>query len=203
MNAIVSTVLAALLTAILTWFGAWYWFGKDTQRLEAERLASVRDREAERLADNRIKEAARLAETRDTAAAQLAKDHQLLVARFTDIEAKLAILSQAVVPISTAFQAILIKELTHFHMPRMDELMVKVGPPSILTLEEESELEKLLEERQSDMGPEITDSERDAAQMLPMIIRRAKAEIAAMEGKPALFKLVMVIPEVLEVHRKL
>jgi hypothetical protein len=85
----------------------------------------------------------------------------------------------------------------------MDELMVKVGPPSILTLEEESELEKLLEERQSDMGPEITDSERDAAQMLPMIIRRAKAEIAAMEGKPALFKLVMVIPEVPEVHRKL
>lgn len=96
--------------------------------------------------------------------------------RLTDLESKLALVNAAVIPISTAFQAILIKELTHFHTPEMDALMVKVGPPNILTGEEEIKLSSLLEERTNDMGPLISDSERDAALILPAVMRRAKKE---------------------------
>lgn len=97
-------------------------------------------------------------------------------ARLTELESKLQVLNQAVVPISAAFQAILIKELTHFHTPEMDALMEKIGPPSRLTLQEEQRLFRLLNNRATELNGEIPVLERDAATMLPMVMRRAKAE---------------------------
>ena len=96
--------------------------------------------------------------------------------RIKELEKQLAVISAAVVPISTAFQAVLIKELTHMHTPRLDALMLKIGPPSTLTEDEEEEMAHLLRERATDMGNLITDSERDAALMLPMVIKRARIE---------------------------
>jgi hypothetical protein len=98
--------------------------------------------------------------------------------RMTEVEKQLALVKQSITPISAAFQAILIKELTHFHTPVMDALMVKVGPPYTLTDVEEKELIAALEVRMQEVGSLITESERDAAAMLPMVIKRVKAELA-------------------------
>ena len=116
--------------------------------------------------------------------------------RITELERQLSLVNQAVVPISTAFQAILIKELTHYHTPRMDELMVKLGPPDVLSEAEEAELIDALDERTRDMGDLISDAERDAARMLPMVMKRARAETeaAAATANAPVIKVVLVPP---------
>jgi hypothetical protein len=107
---------------------------------------------------------------------ELAGAQVKLLARVSELESQSSLLKQQVTPIAAAFQAILVRELTHFHTPVMDALLVKLGPPNTLTDEEEQELADALEQRTKDMGDQITDSERDAAQMLPFLIRRAKRE---------------------------
>ena len=109
------------------------------------------------------------------AAKMLAEANVKLVDRVGALEIKLSGLNQAVVPISAAFQAILIKELTHFHTPEMDGLMTKLTPFT-LTDDESERLAELLVERQRNMNDQISDSERDAAQMLPMVIKRVQAD---------------------------
>lgn len=121
-------------------------------------------------------------------AEKLALEHSQLMARVSDMELQLSAVKQTVLPISAAFQAILIKELTHFHTPRMDELMTKIGPPNELTAEELQELAGLLEERAVDMDGRINDSERDAAIMLPMVIKRVQNEQEA--DDPVKLKIV-------------
>lgn len=96
--------------------------------------------------------------------------------RIVELESQLMVVKEKVVPISAAFQAILIKELTHFHTPVMDALLVKLGPPNTLTDAEEKELAAALRQRSKDLNGAISDSERDAAEMLPMVVKRAKAE---------------------------
>src|SRR5665213_1760317 len=95
-----------------------------------------------------------------------AQEKAALLARLTDLEAKYALVSQAVIPITTAFQAILIKELTHDHKPKMDRFLQKLGPPNTLTVVEKLEFLSLLKERMIDMGADISDAERGAAYLL-------------------------------------
>jgi hypothetical protein len=138
-------------------------------------------------------------------AAELAKQERLARAtvdkeredRLIALEKQLSLLGQAVMPISTAFQAILIKELTHFHTPVMDALLARVGPPSLLSDEEEGELAAALEQRTKDMGDRISDSERDAAKMLPLVMKRAKLEALALQPQDTRLRLVTVqeLPE--------
>jgi len=106
----------------------------------------------------------------------LAVENDKWKARVIELENKIALVNAAVVPISTAFQAILIKELTHFHTPEMDALLVKIGPPNILNESEEKRLSIMLVERSKDLNGSISDSERDAATILPIVMKRAKAE---------------------------
>jgi len=134
------------------------------------------------------------AERRDRAA-HLAIEHARLLARVAELENKVGLVSQAVLPISTAFQAILIKELTHFHTPVLDALLAKLGPPFLLTPEEERALLHELRQRERDMGPMITEPEREAAQILPIVMKRAKAEAEMSLIRPAIaveFKLISV-----------
>ncbi len=123
---------------------------------------------------------------RQKAAAILAAANVRLVDRVNDLERQLSAVNQAVVPISAAFQAILVKELTHFHTPEMDGLMAKLGPPFTLTEVEAKRLGVLLEERQRDMNDQISDAERDAAQMLPLVMRRVLVdrERSGIEAEP-------------------
>ncbi len=120
------------------------------------------------------------------AARQSAEEHTKTVNRIVELEKQLSLVSQAVVPISVAFQAILVKELTHFHTPEMDALMAKLGPPFVLTPSEGARLMVLLDERQRDMNDQISDRERDAALMLPMVMKRilVDRELSGMEAEP-------------------
>jgi hypothetical protein len=97
--------------------------------------------------------------------------------RVRALELQIAILTQQVSPLWTAAQAILIKQMTHYHAPEMDELMRKVGPPFTLSADEEHRLYVLLEERTRDVDGMIDSSERDAAAMLPLVIRRVREEL--------------------------
>ena len=102
--------------------------------------------------------------------AQLIKiEHDKLLTRVADIERDNALVKAAVVPITTAFQALLIKELTHFHTPIMDALMLKIGPPNTLTAEEQQQLSELLAQRAVDMADSIPESEREAALICPLL----------------------------------
>ncbi len=125
------------------------------------------------------------------AAEQLAEHHAQLEQRVTAAERQLALVGQAVLPISTAFQAILIKELTHFHTPELDALLQRIGPPCTMTAVEAARFEVLLEARTRDMSVEISASERDAATILPAVMRRATEEYAHV-GELMVFQLITV-----------
>jgi len=139
-------------------FTTWFW---SYQKKKSDRLVSqalIRKEEAE----------------------ILAVANQKLMDRVVELEAQTRLLGQQVLPIWTASQAILIKELTHFHTPIMDKLLLKLGPPFILTESEEVQLNECLVERTKDMSAEISDSERNAAHLLPLLIPRARSESEAM-----------------------
>lgn len=117
-------------------------------------------------------------------------EYLAMVTRIEVLEKQIAVMGQAVVPISAVFQQILIKELTHVRTPRMDELLAKLGPPYLLTHDEEHELWVGLEERMQDMGEEMSASERDAARMLPFVIKRVQAEFATLVATALTFKVI-------------
>lgn len=122
---------------------------------------------------------------------RIAAEHTELTKRVASLENQLSLVSQTILPMSTAFQAILVKELTHFHTPEVDALLVKVGPPNVLTPAEEKELEIALEKRAREIDPLIDEAERDAARMLPMVMKRSKVESEVLSSALRL-KLVTV-----------
>jgi hypothetical protein len=101
---------------------------------------------------------------------------EALLVRVTELERDRDAIKATVDPITTAFQSLLIRQLTHFHTPEMDALMVKIGPPNTLTSDEASRLAVLLEERAKNMAGSIPDSERRAAHILPDVMILAKLE---------------------------
>src|SRR5687768_2616120 len=125
-------------------------------------------------------------------AERLANDHRRLEDRVREMETQMSAMKSAVVPISAAFQAILVKELTHFHTPEMDALLEKLGPPLTITEAEEEDLRRLLKEREQVVDTRISESERDAAHMLPLVMRRVRAELSADENTPVDLQLVAV-----------
>jgi hypothetical protein len=96
--------------------------------------------------------------------------------QIAELQRQLSLLTQSVTPISAAFQAILIKQLTHFHTPELDALLTKIGPPVTLTQQEEKQLAKELESRAADLDDSISEDERGAAVMLPFLIKRVRRE---------------------------
>ena len=108
---------------------------------------------------------------------RLEEANNLLLARVTELESGHALLRQAAMPINAVVQAMLIKELTHDHGPRLDALLEKIGPPCQLSEDEERELEKLLDDRANQFDERVSPSERDAARMLMMVVARARSEL--------------------------
>lgn len=121
--------------------------------------------------------------------ARVAAAESALKLRVLALETQLAVVNQSIQPISVAFQAILIKQLTHYHTPKLDALLKKLGPPLCLTADEEVEIGRLLHERTRDMHDEIDQSERDAATMLPFVMARVRHELTE---PPADIDLVVV-----------
>lgn len=126
-------------------------------------------------------------------------DKKEIEGRLNTLEGQVALVNAAVVPISTAFQAILIKELTHFHTPEMDKLLAKIGPPNILTSSENDRLAVLLEARTRDLGVEISPSERDAAHILPAVMKRSQLEQSRLQLAEKLGLKLMTLTEVIGV----
>jgi len=129
---------------------------------------------------------------------EIQQGHQILVNEVAGLKEKFSALEAAVLPISAIYQAILVKELTHFHTPKMDALLEKLGPPNTLTDEEEQALYAALNERMIDQGDLITDSERGAAKILPEVIRRSRTETKALldgTGPPTIFMITSFAPK--------
>lgn len=101
--------------------------------------------------------------------------------RILDLERQLAAMQANVMPISAAFQAVLIKQLTHFHTPILDALLERAAD-GVLTDEQEQQLADELKLRASEVDATIDNSEREAAVMLPMVMKRVRAEQGNMEG---------------------
>ena len=108
-----------------------------------------------------------------------------LMQRITDLEKQQVGMTASLQPISEAYKAMLIKELTHDHAPELDSLMAEIGPPSTLTREKRDRMDHLLEQRWRIADPLVDERERDAAQMLLLVVKRAAWEaelMASSEG---------------------
>jgi hypothetical protein len=159
-NVIVSLGLA-LFGAFLAFSSTWYWFEKSAAIRAGEIAAEARQKI---IADQVITDAA-------------------MKARLAELKLQLNLVRQAVIPISAAFQAVLIKELTHYHTPQTDALLAKLSAKT-LTIAEEKELIRALARRTKDMGPKISDSERDAATILPFVMKRVRTQAIASKNTP-------------------
>jgi hypothetical protein len=113
-------------------------------------------------------------------------------ARLAVVESQLALLQQSIQPISVAFQSILIKQLTHYHTPKLDALLKKLGPPFALSNEEEEELITELKLRTQEVAPTVDESERVSAAMLPYVMQRVKLEREELARKQSL--ILVAVP---------
>jgi hypothetical protein len=115
-------------------------------------------------------------------------------ARISQLEQDHAVLEAAVTPFEEAYKQMLIKQLTHFHTPVLDDLLAREAD---LTEEELEQMAELLKERAHAVDGRISPSERDAALILTAVIRRARAEAAAI-ADPNIPKPVMKVVAVVE-----
>ncbi len=103
----------------------------------------------------------------------LAEEHDRLLARVAVLEGQLLLVNATVLPIATAFQQVLVRQLTHLHEPEADLLLAKIDT---LTYEEHQRLAVILQDRYEKPDPLISESEREAAKILPYVNKRAKEE---------------------------
>ena len=175
-QALINSIGLLVIGSMLAAFWTWFWKGRAAtiERLEREKKA-VTD-----MAD------------------KLAREHKELEEKVTALTNQLGLVSQVVTPINQAMQALLIRELTHYHTPELDALLAKLPPEGNLTDAEWLRLAALLKEREQELNGSIPESEREAALILPYIIKRVKAEAAdianAATEAPQL-KIVAVPPE--------
>jgi hypothetical protein len=98
----------------------------------------------------------------------------------------------AAVPLDVAMQTQLIRELTHLHTPELDALMVKLGPPLTLTDAELESLHAALLVRAQDQGSQMTQEEREAAELLPLVLKRARRVRQTLDLEAAQVQLVLL-----------
>jgi hypothetical protein len=118
---------------------------------------------------------------RDAKVAADAASTKSLQEQLSALQNQMQLLGIAVQPLTAAMAAMLVKSLTHFHTPEVDELLAKVGPPNTLSAAEEQQLGAYMRKRMRDMAVEITPLERNAAQMLPLVIERNRLESVGLE----------------------
>ncbi len=125
----------------------------------------------------------------------LSEAHEAVLARLSVVETQLKLTEQMTSPIVTAMQAILVKQLTHAHRPELDALLVKIGPPDILTDQERARLLVLLHDRSWDVDPSVGTEERSAAKILPLLMPMAVAEQKAFAeaGVSANLRLMTIV----------
>ena len=105
----------------------------------------------------------------------IAAEHQRLMDRVTTLEREAAVAASQWIPVASAFQATLIKSLTHAHTGELDDLLVRVASHT-LTPAEEPRLLQLLDERTRDQDHRFTEDERKDAMIFPVVMERAATE---------------------------
>lgn len=138
----------------------------------------------------RLAKAAAIKEAVDAKAAAIKAASDVMSDRVKDLESQLAVLTATFTPISAAFQAVLIKQLTHFHTPEMD-LMLAQAAKNALSNSEEKKFREMLLERAQDLNGRIDDSEREAALMLPLVMNRVRAGAAVSDSEV----MVVLVPK--------
>jgi hypothetical protein len=102
-------------------------------------------------------------------------DSDSIYERMRNVEAQLSALMTTATPLSKLMRDTIIKELTHSHAPELDDLLAKVKADELLPSDEQR-LFALLKERAEARDDRINMDERDAAIMLPPVMRRIKQE---------------------------
>lgn len=172
-QALMNSIGLLILGSIVAAFWTWFWRG---------RTATVEKLQREKAAVTALAE-------------KLASQHKELEDKVNALTSQLGLVSQVVTPINQAMQALLIRELTHYHTPELDALMAKLPPEGTLSPEEEQRIAVLLQEREEQMDGSIPESEREAAHILPYVIKRVRAEAAAIVESTPQLKIVAVPPE--------
>ena len=114
-----------------------------------------------------------------------------IYARVLAVEAQLSALAAAASPLSEVVRDAIIKELTHLHTPELDALLEKVKSDT-LSPDDERSLLRLLKDRAEEPNHLVGAGERDAAIMLPPILRRIKQEKEAISPTETELRIVSV-----------
>lgn len=167
----INSVALILITAGVGWYLRWLGTQRDERIRAADKLAAEAKEKAESLAAEKV----------------------ILEKRVDDLEKSMVVVNQVAQPLNQMYLAMLVKQLTHLHTPQLDGLLAKIGPPSLLTPDEEVEMAALLKERAEVLDGQIDESERDAAIMLPLVLKRAKREIEEMTINPVELTVVATL----------
>jgi hypothetical protein len=97
-------------------------------------------------------------------------------------DGKLAALALAVQPLAALMTQTLVKTLTHLHLPEADALLAAVGPPNTLSPAQEARLAELMLSRINKLNASVGPIERNAAQLLPLMIERNRLEAGLKEA---------------------
>lgn len=181
--------ISILFSTALAWMVSAYREQRKSSKEKAETVAKaeVDKAEAVKVATNEkalavqkatLETASALALATEEKAQIIAEGHEKIMLRVQELETQQRVTSQTILPLNTIYLDALRHELTHVTTPRLDELMKKLGPPDIQTPEEEVEMNTLVIERSKDMAHTINDSERDAATIFPIAVKKFKAEQA-------------------------
>ena len=168
----------AILTVVLGLLVTAFWKARDIRKNKADALQGTAIETNERIHDLE-KQLASLTGI----VGPLNKNNE-------ELQRQVTMLTASLTPISAAFQAVLIKQLTHFHTPEMDALLEKLEPTNRLEPDESERLAKLLQLRATELNGRIDESEREAALMLPMVMNRVKQGIKVSESEV----MVVLVP---------
>lgn len=127
--------------------------------------------------------------SRQDAAEKIADSTKELTEQVRDLERELEGIKANVKPFSVALQDVLTRRLTNFHTPILDALLQKVGPE--MSVEDEELLREALLRRVDELNGHLEELERDAAIMLPMVMRWVRAEQGNTDGD---LQVVLVPP---------
>lgn len=94
--------------------------------------------------------------------------------KVVELQREVAIMKAAAIPITAAFQAMLVSGLRHHHAPALDEVLDKMTAGERLTPKDLKIREEGLAKRQND--PNADEAERIKAKILPDIERLAELE---------------------------
>lgn len=181
-----------ILTAILAFTAAWFWrrkdrkIGKKDKKKDRKNVASREESQALAKTVEKLKydTAQSVEDTRVKRAEAVEAGHDALIQEIKELHVELQTLKEhyieikaQVVPMWTAVQARLIKDLTHPHpqFKKPDALLAKLLNLEI-TESERDQLNVMMDERIVSDDPEVSDDEKSSARILKDVMQKVVNE---------------------------